>query len=143
MAPPGPFLLWAIGILVACLIFFQLRVPSGAGDIPINAADPLALTAFFFAIVFARTDRFLQLFPRPVIWSVAGLAAALVVGILVAWLGAGISEWALLNRMLGFLVLLGYAAVPGLVALVAGDRGRASLSGALVISAIVICAIQL
>ena len=143
LAPSDPFLLWAIGILVACLIFFQLRVPSGAGDITINAADPLALTAFFFAIVFARTDRFLQLFPRPVIWSVGGLAAALVVGILVAWLGAGISEWALLNRMLGFLVLLGYAAVPGLVALIAGERGRAILADTLVIAAVVICAIQL
>ena len=143
LAPSDPFLLWAIGILVACLIFFQLRVPSGAGNITINAADPLALTAFFFAIVFARTDRFLQLFPRPVIWSVGGLAAALAVGILVAWLGAGISEWALLNRMLGFLVLLGYAAVPGLVALIAGERGRAILADTLVIAAVVICAIQL
>ena len=143
LAPSDPFLLWAIGILVACLIFFQLRIPSGAGDITINAADPLALTAFFFAIVFARRDRFLQLFPRPVIWSVGGLAAALAVGILVAWLGAGISEWALLNRMLGFLVLLGYAAVPGLVALIAGERGRAILADTLVIAAIVICAIQL
>jgi len=75
--------------------------------------------------------------------GIAGLAAALVVGILVAWLGAGISEWALLNRMLGFLVLLGYAAVPGLVALIAGERGRAILADTLVIAAVVICAIQL
>jgi O-antigen ligase len=143
LAPSDPFFLWAIGILVACLIFFQLRVPSGAGDITINAADPLALTAFFFAIVFARTDRFMQLFPRLVIWSVGGLAAVLAVGILIAWFGAGVSEWALLNRMLGFVILLGYAAVPGLVTLIAGERGRAILADTFAISAVVICAAQL
>ena len=77
------------------------------------------------------------------IWSVAGLVAVLVAGILVAWLRAGLSEWALLNRMLGFLVLLGYAAVPGLVTLIAGERGRAILADIFVIAAVVICATQL
>jgi nitroreductase len=77
-----------------------------------------------------------------VLWSIGGLAGALVLGLLVAWLGPGVSEWALLNRILGFLVLLGYAAVPGLVALVAGERGRAILAETFVIAAVVICALQ-
>ncbi|HEY2137209.1 MAG TPA: lysylphosphatidylglycerol synthase domain-containing protein [Xanthobacteraceae bacterium] len=143
LAPSDPFFLLAIGILVACLIFFQLRVPSGADEITINAADPFALTALFFAIVFAWTDGFRRLFARPVIWSICGLVAVLAVGILVAWLGAGVSEWALINRMLGFCVLLGYAAVPGLITLVAGERGRTILADTFALAAVVICATQL
>jgi hypothetical protein len=143
LAPSDPLLLWTIAILAACLIFFQLRVPTGAGEITVNAADPFALTALFFAAVFAWTDRFLQLFPRPVIWSVCGLAAVLVVGLFVAWLGPGVSEWALLNRILGFLVLLGYAAVPALVVLISGERGRVILADTFVTAAVVIGAVQL
>jgi hypothetical protein len=143
LAPSDPILIWTIGILTACLIFFQLRVPTGGGELTVNAADPIAITALFFAAIFARTDDFLRLFPRPVLWSVAGLAAALTLGLAVAWRGAGVSEWALLNRMLGFLFLLGYAAVPALVMLIAGERGRVILAETFVTAAAAICAFQL
>jgi hypothetical protein len=143
LAPSDPILIWTIGIFAACLIFFQLRVPTGGGELTINAADPVAITALFFAAIFAHTDRFLALFPRSVLWSVCALAAALTVGLVVAWLGAGLSEWALVNRMLGFLFLLGYAAVPGLVVLIAGERGRDILADTFVTAAVGICVLQL
>ena len=143
LAPSDPILVWTIGILTACLIFFQLRVPTGSGELTVNAADPIAITALFFAAIFARTDDFLRLFPRPALWSVAGLAAVLTVGLAVAWLGPGVTEWALLNRMLGFLFLLGYAAVPALVMLVAGERGRVILAETFVTAATAIGAFQL
>jgi len=142
LAPSDPILMWTIGILTACLIYFQLRVPSGPGELTVNAADPLAITGLFFAAVFAWTDDFLQLYPRLVLRSVGVLAAALTLGLIVAWLGPGVSAWALLNRMLGFLFLLGYAAVPGLVVLIAGERGRAILARTFVVAAVAICAIQ-
>jgi hypothetical protein len=143
LAPSDPILVWIIGILTACLIFFQLRVPTGNGELTVNAADPIAITALFFAAIFARTDDLLRMFPRPALWSVAGLAAALTLGLAVAWLGPGVSEWALLNRMLGFLFLLGYAAVPALVMRIAGERGRVILAETFVTAAAAICAFQL
>src|SRR3984957_14652646 len=142
LAPSDPILMWTIGILTSCLIYLQLRVPTGPGELTINAADPLAITALFFAAVFAWTDRFLDLYPRLVLRSIGVLAAALTLGLVVAWLGPGVSAWALLNRMLGFLFLLGYAAVPGLVVLIAGERARAILARTFVIAAVAICAIQ-
>jgi hypothetical protein len=142
LAPSDPILMWMIGILTACLIYLQLRVPNGPGELTVNAADPLAITGLFFAAVFAWTDRFLDLYPRIVLRSVGVLAAALVLGLIVAWLGPGLTVWALLNRMLGFLFLLGYAAIPGLVVLIAGERGRAILARAFVVAAVAICAIQ-
>lgn len=143
LAPSDPILSWTMGILAACFIYFQLHVPGGGGEFTINAADPLAITALFFAAVFAATDRFLHLFPKFVTWSTCGIVAALALGILVAWLGPGLSKWAVLNRMAGFLFLLGYAAIPGLVVMIAGERGRNILAETFVIAAVVICAIQL
>jgi len=142
LAPSDPIFIWTIGILTACLIYLQLRVPSGPGEITVNAADPLAITALLFAGVYAWTDGFLRLYPPIVRWSAAALAAALTLGLLVAWLGPGLTAWALLNRMLGFLFLLGYAAVPGLVVLIAGERGRAILARTFVLAAVAICAVQ-
>jgi O-antigen ligase len=142
LAPSDPILMWTMGILTACLIYLQLRVPSGPGEITVNAADPIAITALFFAAVFAWTDRFALMYPRHVLRSVGVLAAALVLGLVVAWFGPGLTAWALLNRMLGFLFLLGYAAVPGLVVLVAGERGRAILARTFVIAALAICVVQ-
>jgi len=92
--------------------------------------------------VFAWTDRFALLYPRYVLRSAGVLAAVLVLGLVIAWLGPGLTAWALLNRMLGFLFLLGYAAVPGLVVLVAGEHGRAILARTFVIAALAICAVQ-
>jgi hypothetical protein len=143
LAPSDPIVSWAIAILAACLIYFQLHVPTGNGDFTVNAADPLAITALFFAGVFAVTDRFVERFPRLVLWSVCAIVAVLTLGIVVAWLGPGLSRWAVLNRLAGFLVLLGYAAIPGLVIMVAGERGRTILCQTFVTAAVVICAVQL
>jgi O-antigen ligase len=47
------------------------------------------------------------------------------------------------NRLAGFLVLMGYAAIPALVVMHAGERGRTILCETFVASAVVICAVQL
>ncbi len=67
----------------------------------------------------------------------------LAIGLLVASLGVGVTQWALVNRVVGFFVLVGYAAVPALVTLIAGERGRIILADTFVIAALVICAVQL
>jgi O-antigen ligase/uncharacterized membrane protein YbhN (UPF0104 family) len=143
LVPSDPILSWAIGILAACLIYFQLHVPTGNGDFTINAADPLAITALFFAAVHATTGRFLQLYSRTVVWSTCGIAAVLLLGAAVAWLGPGLSKWAVFNRMLGFPFLIGYAAIPGLVMMVAGERGRTILANTFITAAVVICVVQM
>ena len=135
-------LFWTLGILVACLIYFQLRVPTGSDVITVNIADPLALTAFFFATYFALKEGFLKHFPRWVLLATLILAAALVTGALTAWLNIGLTQWALLNRLLGFLILLGFAAIPALVVHAAGERASLVLANAFVATALLICAIE-
>ena len=142
LPPANTVLFWTLGILVACLIYFQLRVPTGSDVITANIADPMALTAFFFATYLALKEDFLKHFPSWVLRATLILAAALVMGALIAWSNVGLTQWALLNRMLGFLILLGYAAIPGLVVRTAGDRGRLILANAFIASALLICAIE-
>jgi hypothetical protein len=143
LAPSDPILSWTIGILAACLIYFQLRLPTGSGEFTVNAADPLAITALFFAAVFAATDRFLGFVPRLALWGAGAILAVLALGSVVAWLSPGLSTWAVVNRLAGFLVLIGYAAIPALVVMHAGERGRTVLCATFVAAAVVICVVQL
>lgn len=133
-------LIWTIGILTACLIFFQVQVTVVSTQLIVNAADPFALTAVGLAIYFCWRGRFLQLFDRPIIWSVLLLAAMFAASAVygVYNFGGG-GQWAFVNRVFGFLVLLGYAAAPALVVMVAREQGRALLAETFLTSIVIIC----
>jgi O-antigen ligase len=143
LPPADAILYWSIGILAACLIYFQLRIPTGAGALTVNVADPLAITAVFFAAWLAIKDRFLARFAKPVLYAMAGLGMALLLGALVAWLGVGLTRWALVNRLFGFFIILGYLAIPGLAIHAAGERGRRIVADAFVLSAALICGVEI
>jgi Lysylphosphatidylglycerol synthase TM region/O-Antigen ligase len=136
-------LILPIGILTACLIFFQLRLPVGySRGLTVNAADVLALTSFCLAVYFAWTHRFLDHIPPVIRWGVAVIAAVLVFGAAVAWFRFGGTNWGLVNRLLGFPILLGFAAAAGLVVLVAGERGRNLIATTFVLALMTIIATQ-
>ena len=136
-------LILPIGILTACLIFFQLRLPVGySRGLTVNAADVLAITSFCLAVYFAWTHRFLDHIPRVIRLGVAITAAVLVFGAVVAWFRFGGTNWGIVNRLLGFPILLGFAAAAGLVVLVAGERGRHLIATTFVISLLTIITTQ-
>jgi hypothetical protein len=135
-------LILPIGILTACLIFFQLRLPLGDSRITVNAADVLALTSFCLAVYFAWTHRFLDHIPRMIRWGVAGIAAVLVLGAVVGWFRFGGASWGVVNRLFGFPILLGFAAAAGLVVIVAGERGRSLITTTFVLALLTIIATQ-
>jgi uncharacterized membrane protein YbhN (UPF0104 family) len=134
--------IWVVAVLAASLVLVQARVPVGAIELTVNAADPLALTAFMLAAYFAWKHRLLERMPKPVLWAIAGLAAALVIGAVVAWLRFGGGAWTLLNRLLGYVFLLGYLSVGGLVVAIAGERGRRVVTGTFLASAAAIVVLQ-
>jgi len=142
LPPADAMLFWSIGILVSCLIYFQLRVPTSAGDLTLNVADPLAITAFFFAAYLTARESFAARYARLILHALAALAASLLLGASVAWLHLGLTQWALVNRLFGFIILLGYAAAPGLIVQVAGKRGRLVVADAFVVSAALICVFE-
>jgi Lysylphosphatidylglycerol synthase TM region/O-Antigen ligase len=137
-------LILPIGILTACLIFFQLRLPVGySRGLTVNAADVLALTSFCLAVYFAWTHRFLDHIPRVIRWGLSIIAAVLVFGAVVAWFRFGGTNWGVVNRLLGFPILLGFVAAAGLVVVVARERGRNLIATTFVLSLLTIIATQL
>jgi len=98
------------GIAIAVLVGFQVRIPTGSGELTINLADPVAfLAAISFLIIWYRE------YLHHAVWRINGLAPAMflfVIMIVYGWtygyVRFGVVDWASFNRGLGFLVLLAY-----------------------------------
>jgi hypothetical protein len=120
----GAVLAWAIPILAATAVFFQLYVPVGKGVLNVNLADPLAILGGALFLISAISSRRwpawrlswlnTHIFAITVILAVALLHGATVFG----W-----TSWALTNRFVGWFILLGYAAAGALIVHRGGREG--------------------
>jgi O-antigen ligase len=129
-ASPVDYTRWiSLGLpfAAATLIFFQLHIPTMAGHVNANLADPLAIIggSLFAVICFSHK----RSWPA---WRLSGLNAHLLAATVTIaaslLLGAyrfGWTDWALLNKSLGWFMLLAYA---GTGALIVSTAGRAGLS---------------
>ena len=132
-------------LAAATLIFFQLYIPTTTGQVNANLADPVAiLGGSVFAIVCFSYRRN---WPP---WRLSGLNAHLLAatGIIASslLLGAyrfGWTDWALFNKSLGWLVLLGYAGTGALIVSTAGREGFSQLLLAFVAAAAAIVILDL
>ncbi len=136
---------WLFGILTAVFIFFQFKVPILAGNyLNINMSDAFAmliLTSFLFYLFHAR-----QL-PR---WEVPNFnlsllifSALLLFSFLNGFQKIGITEWSLFNRLLGWIVLLGYLSVGACTVNFLGKFGLLRLIHTLIITAATIIIFEL
>lgn len=109
-------LAWCLPLVAAVFVLFQIYIPVGSGLLNVNLADPVALLAGALLIVQAVSQRRL---PR---WRVDHINLAAVVATAVfggsLLLGAhrfGFTDWAVVNRFLGWFVLLAFAATGALI----------------------------
>lgn len=108
---------WLLGMGVVVLVFFQVHVPLRGTVVNLNLGDPLALLAFAavsLTLVQART------LPQ---WRLPGLnawlalfTAVLLVAFATGVHNFGVTSWALGNKLMGWLVLLGYISAGYLLA---------------------------
>jgi uncharacterized membrane protein YbhN (UPF0104 family) len=117
-------LAWGLPLAAATLVLFQIYVPTQSGVLNVNLADPLAILAGVLFILTAIRMR------RPPCWRVAhvntAVAAATIVLAVSLLIGAwrfGWTEWAVVNRFLGWFVLLSYAATGALIVNEGQDEG--------------------
>ncbi|WP_068016535.1 O-antigen ligase family protein [Rhodoplanes sp. Z2-YC6860] len=117
-------LAWCLPIAAAVSVLFQIYVPIGTGLLNVNLADPIALLAGSLFLLQAITTRTL---PR---WRVGGVniaavAATVMLGasLLIGASRFGLTDWALINRFVGWFVLLAFAATGALITTVAGRKG--------------------
>ena len=115
---------YIVGCLAACFLFFQLHVDVNliddwqlssdplVGTININMADPIAFIAFAALLMHAISLRRLPTWRTPHL-SLALIVIGLMLGVgfIIGWSTFGLTQWALMSRLFGWLVLLGYVAL--------------------------------
>jgi hypothetical protein len=119
---------WFLPLAVATAVFFQIHVPTIGGKLNLNLADPFVLVA---AALFLLRHAASGSRPR---WRVTGMtghaaaaAAVIVLSALHGLITFGWSDWAILNKTLGFFMLLCYAMTGALIVGRAGRRGWTTL----------------
>jgi len=114
--------------LCAMLMFFQLRIPTGSGELTANIADLIALTSLGLAPYFLWTHRHILPLPRTLLIGL--LAMSLVIGTSLAYGYArfGWTNWAFLNRGFGWLIILGYVTTAVAIAMTTDRQRRIILS---------------
>jgi hypothetical protein len=124
---------------VASLIFFQFRVPLFGETLSLNLADPFALLALA-----AVVSHFVNTHTLPV-WrwrEFNRMLLAISVLLLFAFIyGArtiGVTPWAFGNRLVGWLVLLGYLCIGPLTISYLGMRGIRRFFETLVVTASIV-----
>jgi O-antigen ligase len=110
---------WSLPLIAATAVFFQIYIPTGGGPISVNLADPVVMIA---AVLFGL--RYFKAWPDwPIAHASAYVAAATAVifaSVLHGWMSFGWTDWAFVNKGLGWLILLCYGATGALIIL----RGR-------------------
>lgn len=120
---------WAVPLLCAALILFQVYLPVKGGSVNVNLADPIAIGG---GLIFL--SRYRGMAHRGIAWRIPGVelfvVAATVVlglGLLIGWSRFGLTDWALYNRFFGWFVLLAYSATGALAAGANYNVGRTLL----------------
>jgi uncharacterized membrane protein YbhN (UPF0104 family) len=138
----GTLGLIAGGVLCAVLLFFQIRIPGRGSELTANVADLIALTSIGLAPYFLWARRHSLPLSKPLLIGLA--AMSLVVGLSLAYgyMRFGWTNWAFLNRGLGWLIVLGYIAM-GIAIAMANDRHRRIVLSAFIATGVTITALQI
>ena len=109
-------LAWVLPLMAAVFVLFQIYVPIGSGLLNVNLADPIAILAGSLFIINAIKNRQLPQWRVSYVNAAVALMTLALTGSLL--LGAsrfGWTDWALINRYLGWFVLLAYVATGALI----------------------------
>ena len=131
-----------VPLLAASAVFFQVFVPVGATLVNVNLADPFAILGgllfVFYAISGGPSRWRLSWFITHVAIATGVMVAAFLHGLyLFGW-----NDWAFTNKLLGWLILLGYGATGALIVR-ASDRGMNFLVRTFVAAAVGIVSLEI
>lgn len=129
-------------LLCAVLMFFQLRMPTGSGELMVNIADLIALTSLGLAPYFLWTHRHTLPLPRLLLIGLTAVSLVLLVALAYGYSRFGWINWAFVNRGLGWLIILGYVAT-GFAIIMTTDRQRRIILSAFVATGVTIAILQL
>jgi uncharacterized membrane protein YbhN (UPF0104 family) len=113
-------------MLVACLLFFQIHVPTNNSTINFNVADPLAIICGVLFLLQSRRNGLPEWRLKHLNLHIAAMTAVITIGLFIGAAQIGWTTWAVVNKFLGWFVLLAYGAAGAMAARV--DRERALLT---------------
>jgi hypothetical protein len=127
------FLKWALPIAAATAVFFQIYVPTGATMLSVNLADPIAvLGGMIFVSEYGRNAQW-RLPGLPLFTALATLI--LFLAYLHGYVEFGSNHWATVNRMLGWLIVLGYVTTGALAVAKGAENGAMLFAKTFVVTA--------
>lgn len=135
---------WLLGTAACVLIFFQLYVKLPGGVINLNLADPFALLAIAAMVVHVAHTRRLPEWDIPVFNRILiGISLFIVLGFIHGVAEIGVTQWALMGRLIGWLVLLGYLSLGWMMLAYAGRHGMRRIAVSMSATAAVIVLLQI
>ena len=106
---------FAIPLLAATAVFFQVFIPVGTTLVNVNLADPVAILGGSLFVFYAFTGELprwrLHWLNGYIVLATGVIAAAFLHG----FYSFGWSDWAFTNKLLGWFILLGYGATGALI----------------------------
>lgn len=127
------FLSLAVPVAAAIAVPFQVYVPVSGSVISANLADPLAIVGAALFVLRQISQRRLPAWRHPFL-GVAVLVATLVIGLslLIGIAHFGLTTWALMNRFVGWFMLLAYVVTGALAVSEHGEFGLSCMAKAFV-----------
>ena len=116
-------LAWMLPLAAATFVLFQIYIPMQSNTLlNVNLADPIVILGAALFVIAAICARRLPLwrFP-PINAAVAAATLSLAASLLIGATAFGWTEWALVNRFLGWFVLLAYAITGSLIVREGGE----------------------
>ena len=127
---------WLIGMAVALLVFFQIHLEFNDGSLSLNLADPFAILALTTVALYCLMQRQLPKWRIPDFNKILLVfSTMLALGFAIGVTKVGVTQWALVGRLAGWLVLLGYLSAGYLLVAFAGNRGLRRLMETLAVVA--------
>ena len=114
--------LFAIPLLTATAVFFQVFVPIGTTLLNVNLADPVAILGGSLFVLYSASGGLPKWRLNWINTHVAVATGMMIFAFLHGLYSFGWSDWAFTNKLLGWLILLGYGATGALI-VKASDRG--------------------
>jgi uncharacterized membrane protein YbhN (UPF0104 family)/O-antigen ligase len=130
-------------LFCAVFMFFQVRLPRPHGDLTVNPADIAAITGLAVLAYFVLTRRIRFPLPRFITYALLVFSGVLAAGLLSAYLQGTLGSWALINRGVGWFIILGYVAIGASAVAIGGEDLRALILKVVVLAASAVCLVQL
>lgn len=114
-----------IGVSIAVLIYLNVHVPVGEGEVNVNLADPVVFVGFVFALASGvglhRSGR-LEIRKAGFV-SIAALSLVLLISLVTGYQRIGYTSWAFVSKFSGWFVLMAYLLTGAFVGYQLRDTG--------------------